>query len=100
MGKNTGSDEGPTVRWDKFDHDVLEQVQSLELEEEKLAAAKRLLSLKESTRVDNFSASLAGIIRTIRKYGHQGILDAGNTPDGQDAKRKTKAEKANEQESW
>lgn len=86
-----------TVRWDKFDGDVLEQLESFSLLEEQVAAAQRLLNLKESTRIDNFSASLAGIIRTINKYGHQG-LGKKDVPD--DAKRKTKAEKEAESHSW
>jgi len=86
-----------TVRWDKFDGDVLEQLESFDLLEEKVAAAQRLLNLKESTRIDNFSASLAGIIRTIKKYGHQGL---GKQEVSDDAKRKTKAEKEAESKSW
>jgi predicted ribosome quality control (RQC) complex YloA/Tae2 family protein len=93
----SGNDE-PTVRWDKFDADVLEQLQSFE-SEEKLAAAKRLLNLKQSTRVDNFSASLLGIIRTIKKYGHKN-LDTNTSGGPEDAKRKTKAEKEAETAAW
>lgn len=65
-----------------------------------LAAANRLLSLKETSRIDNFSASLAGIIRTIRKHGHEGLgkrTEAGMNNDG---KRKNKSEKIAEEESW
>jgi len=65
-----------------------------------IAAADRLLSLKESCRIDNFSASLAGIIRTILLYGHEGL---GKEPNGlmnSDGRRKNKAEKIAEQESW
>jgi predicted ribosome quality control (RQC) complex YloA/Tae2 family protein len=49
-----------TIRWDKFDADTLEQLLSLSTLEAQVTAAKRLLSLKESTRIDNFSASLGG----------------------------------------
>lgn len=99
---STESTGPPEIRWGKFDADVLEQLLALESEEQQLAAAQRLLTLKESTRIDNFSASLAGIIRTIRKYGHEGLQTAtpGNSTDAAAAKRKTKAEKENEQESW
>jgi hypothetical protein len=97
--KSPGSDEEAVVRWDKFDADGLEQLQSLELGEEKIAAANRLLNLKESTRIDNFSASLAGIVRTIRKYGHKGIESQTNG-EAEDGKRKTKAEKLAQKESW
>ena len=86
------------IRWNKFDADVLEQLFTLETEEEKLAAAKRLLNLKLTTRVDNFSASLAGIIRTIRKYGHQNLETDTNVSE--DTKRKTKAEKEAENAAW
>jgi predicted ribosome quality control (RQC) complex YloA/Tae2 family protein len=89
--------EHSVVRWDKFDADVLEQLELFELLEEKTAAANRLLSLKESTRIDNFSASLAGIIRTIKKYGHKGL---GKEEATDDLKRKTKAEKEAEKQSW
>eukprot|EP00980_Cylindrotheca_fusiformis_P024232 scaffold11675_cov123-Cylindrotheca_fusiformis.AAC.1 len=93
------NDEGTIVRWDKFDADVLEQLESFELDEEKSAAANRLLALKESTRIDNFSASLAGIIRTIKKYGHQG-LNKDDIATDDDGKRKTKAEKEAEEKNW
>lgn len=90
------------VRWDKLDGDVLEQLLSLELEEQKLAAANRLLSLKETSRIDNFSASLAGIIRTIRKYGHEGMNKETETAQGStnEGKRKKKNEKDDEHDSW
>jgi len=86
-----------TIRWDKFDADVLDQVLALETEPRQLAAANRLLTLKQSSRIDNFSASLAGIIRTIQRYGHE-HLEIDTTGEG--AKRKTKAEKEKEKEAW
>ena len=65
-------DAEPDVRWEKFDADVIEQLIAFEgPPEAKLAAAKRLLFLKSTTRVDNFSASLSGILRTIRKWGYE-----------------------------
>ena len=91
------SDGISIVKWDKFDGDVLEQLKSFELEAQMVAAANRLLSLKESCRIDNFSASLAGIIRVILRFGHE---DLGKESDGYDGKRKNKAEKTAEQESW
>ena len=58
---SNGSDEGSsTVRWDKFDAETLEQLLSLSPMEAQVTAAKRLLNLKQSTRIDNFSASLGG----------------------------------------
>ena len=97
-------DPGAMVfRWDKFDSDILEQLCELESEEQQVAAAKRLLFLKTTTRVDNFSASLAGIIRTIRKYGYENLetdVSAFIEENGPEAKRKTKSEKEAEEESW
>ena len=89
------------VRWDKFDAEVLEQLLSLELIDSQKAAANRLLQLTENTRIDNFSASLAGIIRTIQKYGYEGIQESeiGNN-DKKQRTRKTKAEKESEKEAW
>jgi hypothetical protein len=93
----SGDAEEADVRWDKFDADVIEQLVSLD-KEQKLAAAKRLLNLKQGTRIDNFSASLAGIIRTIRKYGHKNLdTDITGADDG---KRKTKADKEAESTAW
>lgn len=87
------------VNWEKFDADVLEQVVALETEEQQLAAAKRLLFLKKLSRIDNFSASLSGIVRTIRKFGHEKLeTEYDDTPP--DGKRKTKTEKVAEKEAW
>jgi predicted ribosome quality control (RQC) complex YloA/Tae2 family protein len=97
--KTVGLEDKSLVRWDKFDADVLEQLQAFDVLDEMLAAATRLLNLKESTRIDNFSASLAGIIRTIKKYGHKGLgKDEADATD--ESKRKTKAEKEAETKSW
>ena len=100
----TASDPSSVVlRWDKFDADVLEQLIEIESEEQQLTAAKRLLFLKQSTRIDNFSASLAGIIRTILKYGHENLetnADTGADESELVSKRKTKAEKEAEDEAW
>jgi len=94
------SDDNPMVRWDKFDGDALEQLNSFELEEQMIAAANRLLSLKETCRIDNFSASLAGIIRTIRLHGHEGLGKGAEHGNNNDTKRKKKSEKMAEEESW
>jgi len=101
--KSDGEKEA-VVKWDKFDADVLEQLMAFEgPHEAKLAASKRLLFLKSTSRIDNFSASLAGILRTIRKYGYQDLeteIDekANGKTDG--TKRKTKEEKKAEQAEW
>jgi hypothetical protein len=58
--KNPGTEEEVVVRWEKFDADILEQLLGLESNEAQEAAAQRLLQLKQTSRVDNFSASLAG----------------------------------------
>ena len=100
-----------TVRWEKFDADVLEQVLGLETAEEQLATANRLLELSGLSRIDNYSASLAGIVRTVRRYGHEHFLGrgSGGGADGngeqqrqqpQQQRRKTKAEKEAEREAW
>ena len=91
------NDEHNEVRWDKFDGTTLEQLASLSTDAQ-IAAAKRLLTLKHSTRIDNFSASLGGIIRTIQKYGHENLGEEANGVDG--GKRKTKAEKEENDLKW
>jgi len=96
----TDADDNPIVRWDKFDGDVLEQLNSFEQEEPMIAAANRLLNLKESCRIDNFSASLAGIIRTIRLHGHEGLGKGAEDSTNTDNRRKKKSDKMAEEESW
>ena len=91
------------ARWDKFDADVLEQLMAMEPPAAMHAAARRLLDLTSSTRVDNFSASLSGIIRTVKKFGHENLVKAeegNNTEAEQGKQRKTKAEKIAEKEVW
>jgi hypothetical protein len=101
MPQISNTDEPPVPRWDKFDAEALEQLLGLDLQAQQVAAAKRLLALKESTRIDNFSASLGGIIRAIRKYGHEGLETEASSASGRDAaKRKTKAVKEDEKETW
>ena len=102
--QNEGDNDG-VVRWEKFDADVLDQLMMFEgPHDAKLAAAKRLLYLKGTTRVDNFSASLAGILRTIRKYGYENLeTEVDSKTNGKDAdgpKRKTKEEKKAEEAEW
>ena len=94
--KGTKGSEG--IRWNKFDAEVLEQLGEMESLEEQVAAANRLLELSTSTRVDNFSASLAGIIRTIKKHGV--VFQGGNSAQGDGKQRKSKAEKQAEKEAW
>ena len=91
----TGSEEG-IVRWNKFDAEVLEQLGDMDTSEKRLAAAHRLLDLSKSSRIDNFSASLAGIIRTIRKHGCCNAV--GQNESGK--QRKSKAKKQAEKEAW
>lgn len=91
----------PIVRWDKFDADTLEQLLGLESADAQRAAAKRLLELNNSTRIDNYSSSLAGIIRAVKKYGADhfaGRAEGDGTSDGKS--RKTKLEKDAEKEAW
>jgi NFACT protein C-terminal domain/NFACT protein RNA binding domain len=89
------------IRWAKLDADILEQLIALEPHEAQVAAATRLLTLRNSTRVDNFSSSLAGILRTIGKYGYESLNkknESGEMPDK--AKRKGEAEKEAESSEW
>lgn len=98
VGKNIEDD---SVRWNKLDAEVLEQLIAFESDDAKIAAANRLFQLSSTSRIDNFSASLAGIIRTIRKYGFEGIqLSEGAEINGEGKQRKTKAEKEAEREAW
>jgi len=87
-----------SVRWDKFDAEVLEQLGEMETLEEQIAASRRLLDLSNSTRVDNYSASLAGIIRTIKKHGV--VFQSSAAVSGDGKQRKSKAEKQAEKEAW
>mmetsp|Transcript_19844 Transcript_19844/g.39735 ORF Transcript_19844/g.39735 Transcript_19844/m.39735 type:complete len:1258 (-) Transcript_19844:36-3809(-) len=93
--KVTKGSEG--VRWNKFDAEVLELLLEMDSLEEQRSAANRLLELTKSTRIDNFSASLAGIIRTIKKHG---VKSVSNITQGDGKQRKTKAEKQAEKEAW
>ena len=62
------------ARWDQIDGNVVEQLVQLQSEEAQLAAVNRLLFLMETSKVDNLTLSLAGILRTIRKYGHKNLV--------------------------
>lgn len=88
------------IRWDKLDAEVLEQLIALDSTDAQKAAATRLLQLTETTRIDNFSASLAGIIRTIQKYGYEGLQESTGGKNDKQRSRKTKAEKEAEKEAW
>jgi hypothetical protein len=55
--------------WAKFfDADVLEEILKLSLDEQ-VAAVTRLHELNERARIENYSASLLGIIRTLKRFG-------------------------------
>lgn len=94
------------VQWSKLEAEVMEQLLSLDNVEAQEAIAKRLLQLTETTRIDNYSASLAGIIRTVQKYGHHGLNDNSKNNQTEDSSankprgRKSKAEKEAEKEAW
>lgn len=98
--KDGVDDDHGEVRWDKFDADTLEQMELLDSEQQQVAAAERLLMLKKKTRIDNFSASLGGIIRTIKKYGHENLNDKLKELPADQVKRKTKEEKQAEATKW
>ena len=66
-------DSNEVVQWENMDPSVLEQLVLLQPEEAQLAAVNRLLSLKEGMKADNVTSSLAGILRTVRKYGHENL---------------------------
>lgn len=63
---SANDDKIPTIRWDKFDADTLEQLLALAPMQAQVAAATRLSNLKKTTRIDNFSASLGG---TCKNFG-------------------------------
>jgi predicted ribosome quality control (RQC) complex YloA/Tae2 family protein len=94
--KVTKGSEG--VRWNKFDAEVLEQLRDTCSLEEQLASARRLLDLSKQSRIDNFSASLSGIIRTVKRHGTSFKDADGTCNDGK--QRKTKAEKQAEKQAW
>ena len=88
------------VNWTKFDGEILEQLLSLSPLDAQVAAANRLHQLTKTTRIDNFAASLAGIIRKIKMYGYENLCDDASTPSVEGKQRKTKAEKEAEKEAW
>ena len=101
--RTTATDDNneAVVHWEKFDADTLEQLMSLTPLEAQIAASTRLLNLKKATRIDNFSASLGGIIRTIRKHGYESMeLTVDPSIDAASNKRKTKEEKDKEAAKW
>lgn len=92
--------DSDTVRWSKFDAEALEQLCEMATLEEQLSAANRLLELSNATRIDNYSASLSGIIRTIKKHG-VALQDLNVVKQLGDGKhRKSKSEKQVEKEAW
>eukprot|EP00814_Leptocylindrus_danicus_P006770 CAMPEP_0116005744 /NCGR_PEP_ID=MMETSP0321-20121206/1335_1 /TAXON_ID=163516 /ORGANISM="Leptocylindrus danicus var. danicus, Strain B650" /LENGTH=781 /DNA_ID=CAMNT_0003474205 /DNA_START=226 /DNA_END=2571 /DNA_ORIENTATION=+ len=94
-----GVDVDYAVRWDKFDADVLEQLISLNPIDAQKAAVERLHELSNTSRIDNYSASLSGILRTIESYGYEN-LGASKEAVGDGKQRKTKAQKDAEKEAW
>ena len=74
------------MRWEKFDADILEKLSAMEHPMARLAAAKYLQSLTSTTSVDNFAASLAGILWTIERYGHKVLLWEPEEEDDNDGK--------------
>lgn len=100
---NTDENEKTVIRWDKFDAVVLERLESLESIEAQMAAVNRLHSLTKTTRIDNFAASLAGILRTIDRFGYEHLVMKENETNEEDdgvKSRKSKAEKQAEKEAW
>jgi hypothetical protein len=89
--------EGETVRWDKFDAHTLATLSTLDANAQ-IAVATRLQNIMYTTRIDNFSASLGGILRRVQKHGHENLNDEDTT--GDKAKRKTKNERDDESVQW
>ena len=88
------------VNWNKFDGEVLEQLLTLSPLDAQVAAANRLLQLTQTTRIDNFAASLSGIIRKIQTYGYEDLCNDVAVSHGEGKQRKTKLEKEAEKEAW
>lgn len=64
--------------WAKlFDANVLEETLKLTLEEQ-VAAATRLHELSERGRIENYSSSLLGIIRTLKRFGLGAFASTAN----------------------
>ena len=68
-----------------MDANVLEQLVLLQPEEAQLAAVTRLLSLKDGMKAENLTSSLAGTLRTIRKYGYKNLNNYNNHNDNASA---------------
>ncbi|GKY92740.1 hypothetical protein MPSEU_000244000 [Mayamaea pseudoterrestris] len=95
----SASNEDTVVRWDKFDARTLETLASLE-HDAQLAVVTRLRNLMKTTRIDNFSASLGGILRRVQKHGHENLNEELTNDVGDKAKRMTKDEKSKENARW
>jgi predicted ribosome quality control (RQC) complex YloA/Tae2 family protein len=94
------SPEPNRIRWDKLDAETIEQLLSLEPEEAQLAAVTRLRNLMTTTRIDNFSASLGGIVRRVQKHGFETLNNDFTYTEADKAKRKSKEEKLLEKSQW
>lgn len=95
-----GNDGAAKIRWDKFEAQTLEKLISLEAEDAQIAAAIRLQNLMKTTRIDNFSACLGGILRRIQKHGHENLNDEPVNESAERAKRMSKDAKGKEDEQW
>jgi predicted ribosome quality control (RQC) complex YloA/Tae2 family protein len=86
--------------WSKLDADVLEHLIALNEEASQLAVAKRLLVLTQQAQIQNFSSSLAGILRTVRKYGYENLEKKSQEISAGDTKREVKGGTEAGKESW
>ncbi len=68
MVEALGGEEG-NIGWNKVDADCVENLAKLENDEEKIAAAERLLALANQQAIENYAACLNGVVRNIQKYG-------------------------------
>lgn len=85
--------------WSKFDADTLEQLVALKEEAAQLAVSGRLFALAQQAVVQNFSSSLAGILRTVRKYGYEN-LEKQSQETADDSTRKPKSASGPGVASW
>lgn len=77
---NSDGSESSILR-EKLDPDTLEQLATLETEAQ-VAAVLRLGRLLTEKKVENISACLGGILRMIRKYGHEEVNETNGVGNG------------------
>merc|ERR1712151_455861 len=89
----TDPDNSNSILWnDYLDSNVLETLSTLTPMEAQMAVVNRMYELVTSKNVDNLSSSLSGIIRSIKKYGYNDVVDeeTNNVPTSANAASKDK----------